>query len=114
MFGRTESTHLSALPKLATVVMAFAVATQMTAPAVAATGTGNPDFSIKISEKEGNLGTPDAAMMHYMMWDLGVDRVADRNMPVLELKNMADTPLKQLTMTIGDDRFNFNCAILKA
>jgi PEP-CTERM motif-containing protein len=114
MFGCTESTRVSALARMAVVVLTLAVSAQLAAPALAATGTGNPDFSIKITEKEGNLGTPDAAMMHYLMWDLGVDRVADRNMPVLEVKNMSDSPLKELTMTIGDDRFNFNCAILKA
>ena len=67
-------------------------------------------WSVKISEKELLLEQPsDMMVQKFVMWDLGFQRMNDRNMPYVELKNESDSTasITQLRMTIGDTRFNF-------
>lgn len=67
-------------------------------------------FSVKISEKEMLLEQPDdMTVQKYVMWDLGFQRMSDRNMPYIELTNesMSTAPITEFRLTIGDTRFNF-------
>jgi hypothetical protein len=66
-------------------------------------------FTVKISEKEMILDEPnDMAVQKYVMWDLGFQRMNDRNMPYIELANApTSAPITQFRLTIGDERFNF-------
>lgn len=89
------------------------LAATMASPARAA--IDDATFTVKISEKEGSLSDPsDAKMMNYLMWDLGGDRMVDRNMPYIELTNdsNSDAPITEFRMSIGDERFHFDCTIL--
>ncbi len=66
-------------------------------------------FSLRLSEKENELvHTGDMAWEKYNMWDLGFERMSERNMPFLELTNNGDTPLTEFHLTIGDTRFHFS------
>jgi hypothetical protein len=68
-------------------------------------------FTLKFTEKEMNLEHPDEMdWQKYLMWDLPVERMNDRNMPYLELSNDAesDAPITELRLAIGDTRFNFS------
>jgi hypothetical protein len=68
-------------------------------------------FTLKITEKEMNLEHPtDMDWQKYLMWDLPVERMNDRNMPYLELSNNAESnaPITEFRLTIGDTRFNFS------
>jgi hypothetical protein len=89
---------------------------------VAATGSAqssNPfgDFSMKITEKEMNLEHPtDMKWQKYIMWDVPFQRMNDRNMPYIELKNdsNSDAPITEFHLTIGDTKFNFSDKVLGA
>lgn len=88
------------------VVALFALAFAAS-PGVAQTGS----FTLKISEKEMNLAHPNDMMWQkYIMWDLGYQRMVDRNMPYLELTNdpTSTAPISQFNLTIGDTRFHFD------
>jgi len=71
-------------------------------------------FSLKISEKAKAITDPtNTALQNFLMWDLGSDRVMNRNMPFLELENQHDSlPITEFRMTIGDPRFHFDCSML--
>jgi hypothetical protein len=72
-------------------------------------------FTLKISEKEMNLEHPtDGDWKHYLMWDLGFQRMTDRNMPYLELTNDAESnaPITEFRLKIGDTRFHFDDSLL--
>jgi len=69
-------------------------------------------FTMNISEKELKLEHPDPndmAWNKWLMWDLGFERMMDRNMPYVELQNSAasTSPITEFHLTIGDSRFNF-------
>jgi hypothetical protein len=69
-------------------------------------------FTMNISEKELKLEHPDPndmAWNKYLMWDLGSQRMMQRNMPYIELQNAAtsSSPITEFHLTIGDSRFNF-------
>jgi hypothetical protein len=72
-------------------------------------------FSLKISEKAKAITDPtNTALQNFLMWDLGSDRVMNRNMPYLELENLHDTqPITEFRMTVGDPRFHFDCEMLQ-
>jgi hypothetical protein len=93
-------------------VLALILAIGLTGSARASNGSSSDAFSLKISEKEGVFQGLSEAMNHYLMWDLSFDRVMDRNMPFLELKNLSDTAIDSFHMTIGDEKFNFDCTKL--
>lgn len=85
---------------------ALLVVAAVASPSVAEVGA----FSVKISEKEMLLDAPDdMAVQKYVMWDLGFQRMNDRNMPYIELTNDASStaPITEFRLTIGDERFNF-------
>jgi hypothetical protein len=68
------------------------------------------NFTVRISEKQLKLEHPaDMAWDKSLMWDLGFQRMNDRNMPYIEVANSATStaPLTEFHMTIGDARFNF-------
>jgi hypothetical protein len=69
------------------------------------------EFTMKITEKEMKLENPTDMMWDkYLMWDLGFQRMNDRNMPYIELANAATStaPITEFHMTIGDERFHFD------
>jgi hypothetical protein len=72
----------------------------------------------RISEKELQLSNgTDPMWMKALMWDLSYDRMNDRNMPVIELKNTSAAgalDITQFQMTIGDTRFHFANDFLSA
>jgi hypothetical protein len=89
-------------------LLAFASAAIMAAPARAQTGSSS--FTLKISEKQMKLEHPTDMMWDKsLMWDLGFQRMNDRNMPYIELMNAATSaaPITEFHLTIGDARFNF-------
>jgi hypothetical protein len=72
-------------------------------------------FSLTISEKEMALNDSiDLMTMKYLMWDLSFDRIMARNMPYVEVRNNSDSdaPLTEFRMTIGDEKFHFNCEFM--
>ncbi len=72
-------------------------------------------FTLKITEKEMKLEHPTDMMWDkYLMWDLGFQRMNDRNMPYIELSNDATStaPITEFHLTIGDSRFNFDDDVL--
>ncbi|HEX2475693.1 MAG TPA: PEP-CTERM sorting domain-containing protein [Lacipirellulaceae bacterium] len=65
-------------------------------------------FTVNISEKEQKLNHPTDMMWDkHLMWDLAFQRMNDRNMPYVELRNTGTSPITEFHMTIGDPRFNF-------
>ena len=100
-------------PKLAYRPAAFACIVALCVTALTSSrlqAQGN-SFTLKFSEKEMKLEHPTDMMWDkYLMWDLGFQRMNDRNMPYLELTNDASStsPIKELHLTIGDTRFNFS------
>jgi hypothetical protein len=67
-------------------------------------------FTVNISEKEMLLDHPNDMMWtKYLMWDLGYQRMMNRNAPYIELENAATSasPITEFHLTIGDSRFNF-------
>jgi hypothetical protein len=70
-------------------------------------------FTLNISEKEMKLEHPTDMMWDkHLMWDLGFQRMNDRNMPYVELRNTGTAPITELHLTIGDMRFNFTDEVL--
>lgn len=71
----------------------------------------NIGFSLNLSSKEMVLENPgDMMVMKYSAWDTPTQRIADRNLPFLELTNdsTSEAPITEFNMTIGDTRFNFS------
>ena len=93
----------------------LAVAALAVAVSPAAAQIDNASFTLKISEREKALSDPtNAELQNFLMWDLGADRVAARSMPFIELRNdsTSDAPITEFRMTIGDDRFHFDCGMI--
>lgn len=68
-------------------------------------------FVLNLSAKEMVLANPgDMMAMKYSAWDTPTQRIADLNMPFLELINNSnsDAPITQFTMSIGDTNFHFS------
>jgi hypothetical protein len=87
------------------IVAALAFLALSGAPALAQVDA----FTAKISEKELKLENPTDMMWDkWLMWDIGFQRMLNRNMPYLEFTNDHPTdPIKEVHLTIGDTRFNF-------
>ncbi len=66
-------------------------------------------FTAKISEKELKLDNPTDMMWDkWLMWDIGFQRMVERNEPYIEVTNTHPTaPISEFHLTIGDTRFNF-------
>src|SRR5829696_4340086 len=68
----------------------------------------NAQWSLRISEKEGELEhTGDPMWSKWLMWDIGFQRMMERNSPYIELTNESANPITSFHLTIGDNRFNF-------
>lgn len=75
---------------------------------LAADARAQSTFTVNISEKELKLAHPTDMMWDkHLMWDLSFQRMNDRNMPYVELRNTGTAPITEFHMTIGDPRFNF-------
>lgn len=71
----------------------------------------NVGFTLNLSAKEMVLESPnDPMVMKYSAWDTPTQRIADLNMPFLELTNNSDSdaPITEFNMSIGDTRFHFS------
>jgi hypothetical protein len=92
----------------------LAAAWMLAVPAMATAQFGDSNWSLKISEKSKAITDPsNTALQNFLMWDLGSDRMMNRNMPYLELENLHDSlPITEFRMTVGDPRFHFNCSTL--
>jgi hypothetical protein len=95
-------------PRGIMIALALFAAATFSASAVKAQNA----FTMNISEKELKLEHPDPndmAWNKWLMWDLGYERMMDRNMPFIELQNSAtsSSPITEFHLTIGDSRFNF-------
>lgn len=92
--------------------VAFALALYAAASFCGSTAKAQNAFTMNISEKEMKLDHPDPTDMawnKWLMWDLGYERMMDRNTPYIELQNAAtsSSPITEFHLTIGDSRFNF-------
>src|SRR4051794_12945754 len=64
-------------------------------------------FTMSISEKEMKLEHPNDMMWDkWLMWDLGYQRMVNRNSPYIELLNdgTSSSPITEFHLTIGDNR----------
>jgi hypothetical protein len=76
---------------------------------VSAQAQTTPTFTVNLSEKQMKLAHPTDMMWDKnLMWDMGYQRMNDRNMPYVELRNTGTSPITEFHMTIGDTRFNFS------
>jgi hypothetical protein len=92
------------------VVCFAALAALAITASISTAATPVDDWSVRLSEKEGELEhTGDAMWSKWLMWDIGYQRMVDRNSPYLELTNAATStdPITEFHITIGDNRFNF-------
>ncbi|HEX3599640.1 MAG TPA: PEP-CTERM sorting domain-containing protein [Lacipirellulaceae bacterium] len=67
-------------------------------------------FTVNLSEKKDKLANPTDMMWDkWVTWDLGSQRMRDRNSPYLEVTNnsTSTSPITEFHLTIGDNRFNF-------
>jgi hypothetical protein len=92
------------------VVCLAALAALAMLTSISTAATPLDDWSVRLSEKEGELAhTGDAMWSKWLMWDIGYQRMVDRNSPYLELTNASTSadPITEFHVTIGDNRFNF-------
>ena len=89
----------------ATAILAVAIVL-IASPAIQAQNS----WSLSISEKEDKLANPNDPMWDkWLMWDLGFQRMIERNAPYIELTNDATSTstITEFHITIGDNNFNF-------
>jgi hypothetical protein len=102
---------IGSAPNTRRTVVCFAALAALAATAsVCSTAAAQDEFTVRLSEKENELAhTGDAMWSKWLMWDIGYQRMVDRNMPYLELTNAATStdPITQFHITVGDNRFNF-------
>ncbi len=83
----------------------------MFAAASAQAELGEVGFEFRISEKEMVLEHPDdMGVKMFASWDTAYQRIANRNMPFIELMNNINSTgnLTEFNMTIGDTDFEFS------
>ena len=71
----------------------------------------NVGFEVKISEKEMVLEHPgEVDYKMFAAWDAPYQRIANRNMPFIEVTNNSDSTgnLTEFSITIGDTDYNFS------
>jgi len=103
MFGSELNTRRTALCFAALAALATFVS-------LASDATAQDSWSLRLSEKEGELAhTGDPMWSKWLMWDIGFQRMKDRNSPYFEITNAASSvdPITQVHITVGDNRFNF-------
>ncbi len=106
---------------LALACLLALIANSATAALIAGSG-----FNFSISEKEMALvhdfdsENPSLfdqeeydEVLHYIAWDSSFQRLADRNMPTIEITNLnaSSANIVGLRLTIGDIRYNFGSSI---
>src|SRR6478609_10739950 len=67
-------------------------------------------WTLRLSEKEGELANgSDPMWSKWLMWDIGYQRMVERNSPYLEVTNASTStlPITQFHITIGDNRYKF-------
>src|SRR5262245_66464119 len=105
MIGIASKTRRTAACSIALVALALTVS--FASQSLAAT----PDaFTVRLSEKEDELANGNDPMWSkWLMWDIGYQRMVERNSPYLELTNASTStdPITEFHITIGDNRFNF-------
>ncbi|MGI9458022.1 MAG: PEP-CTERM sorting domain-containing protein [Aeoliella sp.] len=72
---------------------------------------GDVGFQISLASKEMVLENPDDhAVQMFSAWDSPFQRIADRNMPFVELMNLENSTgnLTEFRLTIGDADYNFS------
>jgi len=104
MIGSTMKTRRTAICSVALAALALTVtlASQSLAQQQA--------WTLRLSEKEGELANgSDPMWSKWLMWDIGYQRMVERNSPYFELSNASTStlPITQFHITIGDNRFNF-------
>lgn len=90
--------------------VAIAILAVMVVVAVSSASRAANSWTVSVSEKQMKLENPSDPMWDkWLMWDLGYQRMMDRNMPYVELLNNAESssPITEFHLTIGDNRFNF-------
>lgn len=88
----------------------IALVAVMVVVAVSSTSRAANSWTVSVSEKQMKLENPSDPMWDkWLMWDLGYQRMMDRNQPYIELLNNAESssPITEFHLTIGDNRFNF-------
>jgi len=104
MIGTTNLAH----GRRAGVVMAAALLGVALLAITAADTQAQSTFTVNVSEKEQKLNHPTDMMWDkHLMWDLSFQRMNDRHLPYVELRNTGTAPIVEYHMTIGDTRFNF-------
>lgn len=72
---------------------------------------GDVGFQVSIASKEMVLEHPtDQSVKMFAAWDAPFQRIADRNMPFIEVMNLGGSTgnLTEFSITIGDSDFNFS------
>jgi hypothetical protein len=103
MIGIASKTRRTAACSIAFAALAMTVSFVSQSLAVDA-------FTVRLSEKEGELANGNDPMWSkWLMWDIGYQRMVERNSPYLELTNASTStdPITEFHITIGDNRFNF-------
>ncbi len=89
----------------------LAAVTGFFAPSIAVAAPNSSSYSFAMSSKEAILEHPgDLMIMKSAAWDHPYQRLADRNMPFIELRNDSTSamPIVRFEMSIGDERFHFS------
>jgi hypothetical protein len=100
----------SALKTRPTIYYSIVLMTLAAAVSLTSQVSAQDAWTLRLSEKEDELAhTGDPMWAKWLMWDIGYQRMVDRNMPYLEVMNAATStdPITQFHITIGDNRFNF-------
>lgn len=100
---------LNKLTSMQCLALLLAVAAWLSAsPAMAQ--LGDVGFQVSIASKEMVLENPnDDSVKMFAAWDAPFQRIADRNMPFIEVMNLGGSTgnLTEFNITIGDTDFNF-------
>jgi hypothetical protein len=103
MIGITSKTRRLAACSVALAALALTVS-------FASQSQAQNAWSVRLSEKEDELAHGNDPMWSkWLMWDIGYQRMVERNSPYLELTNASTStvPITEFHITIGDNRFNF-------
>lgn len=104
-------THAKFFTQILLLALFFGPWLQATPAATITTDQVLASYTVKLSEKEAVLMAPDdPTAQKVAMWDHPFQRIADRNMPWIEITNEGESTaqITQFLMTIGDTDFNFS------
>lgn len=103
--------HTNLISKVFSLALVFASCQQAVQAATVSTDQILANYTVRLSEKEAVLMNPnDSTVQKAAMWDHPYQRIADRNMPWIEVTNAGESTaqITQFLMTIGDTDFNFS------